>query len=172
MCTRWKRILDDKHPGAIEKSRQLVMCPAHLHLSTVGLVAGYNAVWHTHRAHRFHGEPAVNATRAEDVATRQRLGLPRGLKTDWAVGRQVVSTPFGRLVLCINTFCQKHILDDGDHFVVDVNEVDVSEAGASPTLTFKLEDGRQVTLCTDLLGHSEYSCQQGKGQTSSLESID
>ena len=61
--------------------------------------------------------------------------------------------------------CER-LLDDGDHGVVDVNEVDVSEAGASPTLTFKLEDGRQVTLCTDLLGHSEYSCQQGKGQTS------
>ena len=55
-------------------------------------------------------------------------------------------------------FCCERLLDDGDHGIADVNKVNLFETSAAPSLIVKLLNCRQVTLCTDLLGHSENSC--------------
>ena len=68
---------------------------------------------------------------------------------------------FGRFVTCFHSFhhALESDLDGGDLGVVDVDEVNVCETGgAASTQIVKLLYCRQVTLCTDLLGHSEYSC--------------
>ena len=57
-------------------------------------------------------------------------------------------------------FCYERLLDGGDHGIADVNKVNLFEASAAPTLIFKLLNCWPVTLCADLLGHSENSCWQ------------
>ena len=173
LYSSWNAVVDDKRVCILWKTWQRIRIPVHLHLSTLWLVASYNAV---HRlavwTNGLHGEPLVKTVGAERMATLvQSLGLCRGVETDATAGRQAVSVVwgrsvtccqlFGRLVTCFHSFhhALESALDGGDLGVVDVDEVNVCETGgAAPTQIVKILYCRQVTLCTDLLGHSEYSC--------------